>query len=76
MLFGSKTQQPLRPRPQNKKQKNIKPSSLDMYLGHTKTMSQGNKKITTRKILATNNKVLVHTGSLHFPRNKIIKFKL
>ena len=30
------------------------------------TMSQGNKKITTRKIPATNNKVLVHTGSLRF----------
>ena len=30
------------------------------------TMSQGNKKITTRKIPATNNKVLVRTGSLHF----------
>ena len=29
-------------------------------------MSQGNKKITTRKIPATNNKVLVHTGSLCF----------
>ena len=29
-------------------------------------MSQGNKKITTRKIQATNNKVLVSTGSLHF----------
>ena len=28
------------------------------------TMSQGNKKITTRKKLATNNKVLVHTGGL------------
>ena len=30
------------------------------------TMSQGSKKITTRKIPATNNKVLVHIGSLHF----------
>ena len=30
------------------------------------TMSQGNKKITTRKIPATNNKVLVRTGSFHF----------
>ena len=30
------------------------------------TMSQGNKKITTRKIPATNNKVLVRTGSLRF----------
>ena len=28
-------------------------------------MSQGNKKITSRKVLAT-NKVLVHTGSLRF----------
>ena len=28
------------------------------------TMSQGNK--TTRKIMTTNNKVLVTTGSLHF----------
>ena len=28
-------------------------------------MSQGNKKITSRKVLAT-NKVLVHTGSLCF----------
>ena len=30
------------------------------------TMSQGNKKITTRKIPSTDNKVLVRTGSLHF----------
>ena len=30
------------------------------------TTSQGNKKIITRKIPATNNKVLVRTGSLHF----------
>ena len=30
------------------------------------TISQGNKKITTRKIPAMNNKVLVHTGSLRF----------
>ena len=30
------------------------------------TMSQRNKKITTRKILAMNNKVLVCTGSLRF----------
>ena len=30
------------------------------------TISPGNKKITTRKIPATCNKVLVHTGSLHF----------
>ena len=29
-------------------------------------MSQGNKKITTRKIPATNNKVLFRTGSLRF----------
>ena len=29
-------------------------------------MSQGNKKITTRKISATNNEVLVRTGSLPF----------
>ena len=29
-------------------------------------ISQGNKKITTRKIPATNNKVLVRTGSLLF----------
>ena len=29
-------------------------------------MSQGNEKITTRKIPATNNKVLIHTGSLRF----------
>ena len=29
-------------------------------------MSQGNKKITTRKIPAANNKVLVRTGSFHF----------
>ena len=27
-------------------------------------MSQGNKKIVTRKMPATNNKVLVRTGSL------------
>ena len=41
------------------------------------TMSQGNKKITTRKIPATNNKVLVDTGSLHFfkkYRQPVIKF--
>ena len=30
------------------------------------TMSQGNKKIATRKKSATNNKVLVRTGSLRF----------
>ena len=29
-------------------------------------MSRGSKKITTRKIPATNNKVLVHTDSLQF----------
>ena len=29
-------------------------------------MSQGKKKITTRKIPATNNKGLVRTGSLRF----------
>ena len=29
-------------------------------------MSQGNKKITKRKIPAANNKVLVRTGSFHF----------
>ena len=29
-------------------------------------LSQGNKKITARKIPATNNKVLVRTGSLRF----------
>ena len=41
------------------------------------TMSQGNKKITTTKIPATNNKVLVLTGSLRFfkkYRQPIIKF--
>ena len=41
------------------------------------TMSQGNKKITTRKIPATNNKVLVRTGSLRFFRKywqSILKF--
>ena len=30
------------------------------------TMSQRKQKMITRKILATNNKVLVCTGSLHF----------
>ena len=30
-------------------------------------MSQGNKKITTRKIPATNNKILVCTGKLMQP---------
>ena len=30
------------------------------------TMSQGNKEITTRKILATNNKVFRTGFSLHF----------
>ena len=29
-------------------------------------MSQGNKKITIRKIPAMNNKILVHASSLHF----------
>ena len=29
-------------------------------------MSQRNKKIATREIPAMNNKVLVHTSSLHF----------
>ena len=41
------------------------------------TMSQGNKKITTIKIPATNNKVLVCNSSLHFfkkYRQPIIKF--
>ena len=40
-------------------------------------MSQGNKNITTRKIPAANNKVLVRTGSLRFfkkYRQPIIKF--
>ena len=30
------------------------------------TMSQADKKIATRKIPATNNKVLIRTGSLRF----------
>ena len=41
------------------------------------TMSQGNKKIKTRKIPATNNKVLVRTGSFRFFKEHwqpIIKF--
>ena len=41
------------------------------------TTSQGNKEITTRKIPATNNKILVRTGSLRFVkkyRQPIIKF--
>ena len=41
------------------------------------TMSQGNKKITKRKIPSRNNKVLVHTDSLHFFKKyqqPIIKF--
>ena len=37
------------------------------------TMSQGNKKITTRKIPSTDNKVLVRTGSKKY-REPIIKF--
>ena len=40
-------------------------------------MSQGNKKITTRKIPATNNKVLARTGNFLFfkkYRQLIIKF--
>ena len=40
-------------------------------------MSQGSKKITTRKIVAMNDKVLVRTGSLCFfkkYRQPIIKF--
>ena len=53
--------------PQNEKQKTIKPLSLDRQdkQRHMTTMSLGNKKIT-RKMPATNSKVLVHTGSLHF----------
>ena len=41
------------------------------------TMSQGNKKIKTRKIPATNNKVLVRTGNFRFFKQHwqpIIKF--
>ena len=41
------------------------------------TMSKGNKKITKRKLPATNNKVLVRTGSLHIfkkYRQPLIKF--
>ena len=41
------------------------------------TKSQGNKKLTRRKILATNNKVLVRTSSLCFFKKyqqPIIKF--
>ena len=49
--------------PQNEKQKNVKPSSLNRW---DKEMSQGNKKITTRKTPAINNKILVRTGSLRF----------
>ena len=40
-------------------------------------MSQGNQKITTRKIPTTNNKFLVRTCSLHFFKKyqqPIIKF--
>ena len=40
-------------------------------------ISQGNKKITTRKIPATNNEILVRTGSLRFFKKylqPIIKF--
>ena len=36
---------------------------VDRYM--TK-ISQGNKKITTRKVPATNNKIFVLTGSFHF----------
>ena len=50
-------------------------------IGRTKTydynVTRKNKKITTRKKLATNNKVLVRTGSLRFFKNyqqPIIKF--
>ena len=42
-------------------------------------MSEGNKKITTRKISETNNKVLIRTGSLRFfkkNRQTIKKFWL
>ena len=42
-------------------------------IGRTKTynynVTRKNKKIATRKKLATNNKVLVHTGSSHFSKN-------
>ena len=40
------------------------------------TKMSGNKKIATRKIPATNKKVLVCTGSLHFKiyRQPIIEF--
>ena len=79
VLFGFKTQQ--QPWSPMHKTKNRKILNHHHSTGRTKThmttMSQGNKKITTRKILATNNKVLVCTGSLHFfkkYRQPIIKF--
>ena len=68
VLFGFKTQQ--QPWSPMHKTKNRKILNHHHSIGRTKThmttMSQGNKKITTRKILATNNKVLVCTDSLCF----------
>ena len=40
------------------------------------TISQGNKKITATKILATNNKVLVLTGSLHLTKILATNYKI
>ena len=61
MLFGFNN-----PRaPHNKKNKNNH-KSIGRAKAHSTKMSQENKKITTRKIPATNNTILVRTGSLRF----------
>ena len=54
--------------PNYKKHKNIKPSLDRLGQRHMTKKLQGNKKITKRKIQATNNKFLARTGSLHFFR--------
>ena len=78
VLFGFKTQQqPYGPT----KRKKRKMLNHHHSIGRTKTydynVTRKNKKITTRKKLATNNKVLVRSGSLRFFKNyqqPIIKF--
>ena len=63
--------------PNYKKHKNIKPSLDRLGQRHMTKKLQGNKKITKRKIQATNNKVLDCTASLRFfkkYRQPIIEF--
>ena len=66
MLFRFQTKQQPQGPTHNEKQKNIKPSLDKVEQKHMTKISQGHKRITTRKILATNNKVLVRTSSLLF----------